>query len=84
MKNRTYRFFEGKCVYDFGHGLSYAKISERWLDEYTVELINDSDVESDYSVLRFANEPHKRLVDFKCVHLGAREHMRVCFDAVQK
>jgi len=84
MKNRTYRFFEGKCVYDFGHGLSYAKISERWLDEYTVELINDSDVESDYSVLRFANEPHKRLVDFKCVHLGARERMRVCFDAVQK
>ena len=80
MENRTYRFFKGKCVYDFGHGLSYAKVLEHWLDDYTVELFNESDWETDYSVLRFAYEPHKTLKDFQCIHLGAHERVRLCFD----
>jgi hypothetical protein len=60
--------------------LSYAKVLEHWLDDYTVELFNESDWETDYSVLRFAYEPHKTLKDFQCIHLGAHERVRLCFD----
>jgi beta-glucosidase len=84
MENRTYKFFKGKCVYDFGHGLTYANIEEQWIDDYTVELANDSDVETDYSVLRFSYEPHKELKDFRCVHLAPHTHLRVCFDQTEE
>ena len=80
MENRTYKFFKGKCVYDFGHGLTYADVREEWIDEKTVEVINESDVETDYSVLRFAYEPHKSLKDFQKIHLAPRETRTVKFD----
>ena len=28
MENRTYKFFKGKCLYDFGFGLTYSEIKE--------------------------------------------------------
>ena len=79
MENRTYRFFKGTPVYPFGHGLTYADVHEEWLDPYTVNLVNRSDVETDYSVLRFTAPPQKRLADFQKTHLGAKESMTVSF-----
>lgn len=77
MENRTYKFFKGQCVYDFGHGLTYSKIEERYIDENTVELYNKGDFDTDYSVLRFEYIPHKSLTAFKCVHIRAGEKIVV-------
>lgn len=59
MENRTYKFFKGKCVYNFGHGLTYSDIKETWLDENTAELENRGDFDTDYTVLKFEYIPHK-------------------------
>ena len=77
MENRTYKFFKGRCVYDFGHGLTYSDIKETCLDENTVELYNAGPYDTDYSVLRFEYIPHKCLTGFKCVHIRAGETLTV-------
>ena len=79
MQNRTYKFFSGKCVYDFGHGLTYSEIKETWIDEHTVELYNAGDYDTDYSVLKFDYIPHKCLTAFKCVHIHAGQTLTVTF-----
>lgn len=79
MENRTYKFFKGKCVYDFGHGLTYSEIKEEWVDEDTVILRNLGEFDTDYSVLKFRYVPHKELCDFKCVHLKKGETLTVKF-----
>ena len=38
MENRTYKFFKGEPLYPFGHGLTYTKITEKWIDKYTGEV----------------------------------------------
>ena len=79
MENRTYKFFKGKCLYDFGHGLTYSEIKEEWVDENTVILRNLGEYDTDYSVLKFRYVPHKELCDFKCVHLKKGEAITVKF-----
>ena len=79
MQNRTYKFFGGKCVYDFGHGLTYSDIRETWMDENTVELHNKGEYDTDYSVLKFDYKPHKTLTAFKCVHICAGQTLTVTF-----
>ena len=41
MENRTYKFFKGKPLYPFGHGLSYSKVTESWLDGRTAHVVNE-------------------------------------------
>ena len=79
MENRTYKFFKGECVYDFGHGLTYSEIEENWLDENTVELSNKGKFDTDYAVLKFEYIPHKNLCGFKKLHLVAGEKVIVQF-----
>ena len=79
MENRTYKFFKGQCVYDFGHGLTYSEIEEIWLDENTVEISNKGSFDTDYAVLKFEYIPHKNLCGFKKVHLTAGEKVIVQF-----
>ncbi len=81
MENRTYKFFKGKCVYEFGHGLTYSTITENWVDNTTVRLKNLGEYDTDYSVLKFEYIPHKCLTDFKCIHIKAGEEMTVIFDS---
>ncbi len=80
MENRTYKFFKGKCVYEFGHGLTYSDVKEHWIDENTVEVHNTGNCDTDYSVLKFDYIPHKCLTNFTCLHLRAGEKQRVTFD----
>jgi len=71
MENRTYKFYKGKPLYEFGHGLSYADITENWLDKNTVEILNNSAFDTMYSVLKFEYIPHKSLCGFQKLLIGA-------------
>ena len=53
MENRTYKFFKGKPVYEFGYGLTYSNITENWIDDKTVEIENKGYIDTAYSVLRY-------------------------------
>lgn len=79
MENRTYKFFKGPVVYPFGHGLTYADIQERWIDEKTAEVTNAGGMDTDYTVLRFEYIPHKNLCGFQRVHIRTGETIRVEF-----
>ena len=79
MENRTYKFFKGEVTFPFGYGLTYSNIEENWLDEHTVEVFNNGDYDTDYSVLRFEYIPHKNLCDFRCIHLHAGERKTLTF-----
>ncbi len=80
MENRTYKFFKGECLYDFGFGLTYSDIRENWLDADTVEVTNAGDVDTAYSVLKFEYIPHKNLCGFEKIFLRAGETKTVHFE----
>jgi beta-glucosidase len=50
MKNRTYRYFDGKPLYPFGYGLSYSKFAYSNLKLSTAELAAGSPLEVDVDV----------------------------------
>jgi len=79
MENRTYKFYKGTPVFEFGYGLTYSEITENWIDENTVQLKNCGDYDTDYSVLRFEYIPHKNLCGFKKVFLKKGETVTVNF-----
>lgn len=79
MENRTYKFFKGEFLYEFGHGLTYSQIQENWLDENTVEITNKGDMDTAYSVLKFEYIPHKNLCGFKKIYIKAGETATVTF-----
>jgi len=80
MENRTYKFYKGTPLYDFGHGLTYSNIKENWIDENTVELENIGSFDTGYSVLKFEYIPHKNLCGFKKVFLKRGEKITVKFN----
>ncbi|GLC79745.1 hypothetical protein LBYZC6_18590 [Lacrimispora brassicae] len=69
MKNRTYRFYEGRPLYPFGYGLTYSEIQEEWLDSNTVKVMNCGNYDTWYSVLQFENEERRKLIGFRKVWL---------------
>lgn len=77
MENRTYKFYKGTPVFEFGHGLTYSKIEEKWIDENTVELTNKGDYDTNYTVLKYEYIPHKNLCGFKKVFLKSGETQKV-------
>lgn len=79
MENRTYKFYKGTPVYEFGYGLTYSKIEENWIDEKTVEVTNMGDFDTSYSVLKFEYIPHKNLCDFKKVFIKKGETIKITF-----
>ena len=79
MENRTYKFYRGEPVFEFGFGLTYSEIKERWIDGQTVELENRGDFDTSYTVLRFEYIPHKSLCGFKRVFIRKGERITVEF-----
>ncbi len=79
MENRTYKFFKGKPLYEFGHGLTYSEIVEERIDEKTIKVTNKGTVDTAYSVLNFEYIPHKNLCGFKKIFLKAGESTTVTF-----
>ncbi len=80
MENRTYKFYKGEVVYPFGYGLTYSDIAENWLDENTVELSNNGNYDTMYSVLKYEYIPHKSLCGFKKVYIKKGEKTIVKFN----
>ncbi len=79
MENRTYKFFKGTPLYPFGYGLTYGQITESWISENEVEITNHGGMDTDYSVLKFKNEPHKELIDFKKIFIKVNETIKIKF-----
>ena len=50
MKNRTYRYFEGKPLYPFGYGLSYSKFEYSNLKLSTNDLTAGDSITADVDV----------------------------------
>ena len=79
MENRTYQYFKGEPLYPFGYGLTYGTVTEEWESETAVTLRYDGTLPLRYTVLRFAETPHKKLIDFRKVPLQPGETVRVEF-----
>ena len=79
MENRTYKFFKGKPLYPFGHGLSYSKVTESWQDGRTAHVVNEGPFDTAYSVLRYEWLPHKALCGYQKIFLKAGEETTVRF-----
>ena len=93
MKNRTYRYFTGKPLYAFGHGLSYTKFDYTNLRvtpagagtlTVTVDIANLGPREGDDVVQLYATPPAssqppeiRALCGFRRVHLKAGEKQTV-------
>ena len=87
MKNRTYRYFAGKPLYPFGHGLSYTSfevagaVPEK--DSVSVEVVNTGKIAGDALVQIYVrcDSPwaplHPRLCGFKRVSLDAGQRRTV-------
>jgi beta-glucosidase len=92
MAGRTYRYFAGKPLYAFGHGLSYTKFDYANLRvapaangalAVTVDVTNAGDREGDEVVQLYATPPAARereaLCGFNRVHLVKGETKTVTF-----
>jgi len=79
MENRTYKFYKGEPVFEFGYGLFYSEIEENWIDENTVEITNKGEYDVEYPVLKFEYIPHKNLCGFKKQLVCAGEKIVIYF-----
>ena len=88
MKNRTYRFFEGKPLYPFGYGLSYSqflysnlKLSKDELNAgdklgVQVDVKNVSQREGDEVVQLYVNFPNTPGAPIRALRAFTRVHLR--------
>ena len=79
MNNRTYKFFKGNPVFEFGHGLTYSDIKEEWLDDNKVKISNNGKFDTSYTVLQFEYLPHKSLKNFKKIFIKSGENITLKF-----
>ena len=90
MKNRTYRYFNGETLWDFGYGLSYTTFAfgkPQYKDgKVTVEVKNTGKRDGDETVQVYIKRkgdsegPKKTLRAFQRVTLKAGESRKVTFD----
>ncbi len=90
MKNRTYRYFRGEPVYPFGYGLSYTEFEYSGIKyddgKIRITVKNTGDYDADEVVqvyldsAGYENQPERRLVDFRRIHLDRGEEKEVEFN----
>lgn len=92
MENRTYKYFKGKPLYPFGHGLSYTKFSITDVSfdsqKASLTITNEGDYDGSEVIKVFARDKNNsrlncRLVGFQKVFLKRGEAMRVQVDICQ-
>ncbi len=96
---RTYRFYTGKPVFDFGAGLSYSKFAIHIMDSdgartaVHVRVANEGERAGAETVLCFARAPQdlrhdgdpiRRLVAFKKVYLNPGEAKTLAFEVQEE
>jgi len=90
MENRTYRFFKGSSLYEFGFGLSYTQIEYGPLivdeNKVMVKVKNIGKMAGQEAVQVYQyypdqlDKPVRQLVAFKKVHLDIGEEKTVSFE----
>ncbi len=91
MKNRTYRYYRGKPLYPFGHGLSYTSFAYSDLTESSVTVQNVGRYDGWETVMvyikilgsRYA-VPNKSLCFFKSIFLKQGEQATVHFELAER
>jgi beta-glucosidase len=91
MKNRTYRYYRGKPLYPFGHGLSYTSFAYSDLTESSVTVQNAGRCDGWETVMvyikilgsRYA-VPNKSLCFFKSIFLKQGEQATVHFELAER
>jgi beta-glucosidase len=86
MKNRTYRYYLGKPLYPFGHGLSYTSFAYSDLTDKSVTVQNTGNYDGWETVMVYVKilgsehaVPNKSLCFFKSVFLKQGEQATVDF-----
>jgi beta-glucosidase len=72
MKNRTYRYFKGKPLYAFGHGLSYTRFSYSKLQTSAVEMATDGTVKVRVRVSNTGSLDGDEVVQLYVRHLDSK------------
>jgi beta-glucosidase len=72
MKGRTYRFFEGKPLYPFGHGLSYTTFGYRKLRTSTASLPADGSVTVKVDVTNTGKRAGDEVVQLYVRHVASK------------
>jgi len=84
MKNRTYRYFQGRPVYPFGYGLSYVRFEYgaplRTPGHLTVTVQNTGDRTADEIVQLYATDGGPQLIAFRRIRLEPDEVKNVDFE----
>lgn len=91
MKNRSYRYYRGKPLYPFGHGLSYTSFTYSDLTHNSVTVQNVGRYDGWETVMVYIKilgsqyaVPNKSLCFFKSVYLKQGERVTVNFDIAEK
>jgi beta-glucosidase len=72
MKGRTYRFFEGKPLYPFGHGLSYTTFGYRNLRTSAPTISSGGSVTVKVDVRNTGNVAGEEVVQLYARHVGSK------------
>ncbi|WP_298554736.1 glycoside hydrolase family 3 protein [uncultured Algibacter sp.] len=100
MENRTYKYFKGKPLFPFGHGLSYTNFTYKNLNvkeiialndniEVDVEVTNSGKMDGDEVVQLYLShndddEAIRSLVGFKRIHIKSGETQKVTMTITPK
>ncbi len=72
MKNRTYRYFKGKPLYAFGHGLSYTRFDYGKLQTSAAEMTQDGTVKVRVRISNAGDRAGDEVVQLYVRHLDSK------------
>jgi beta-glucosidase len=72
MENRTYRYFEGKPLYAFGHGLSYTRFEYSKAEASASQMAPDGSVKVRVRITNTGDRAGDEVVQLYVRHLDSR------------